>query len=140
MEVNKVTETGKTREEMTLEQHLLSRGLVNLDVLTVKVMEGANAEEVGTAEITENEGTLEKVADCWSTHADAIRAVIAGRVRPLIVQAALKDIPQEVTVTRQAIVELMGLLDDFEKLHKELTARKANRAEGQPEAQPVDET
>lgn len=116
----------KTRDDLTntkksIEEHLLTRELVDFDVLTLMTMDGK--EPQGTAEITLNEEVLAKVANAWENEKEAITTVVAARIKPLIMQAALHDIPQEVTVTRQAIMELVGLLRDFEVLHKESVTR-----------------
>lgn len=109
------------RKGKSLEEHLFERELVDFDILTLNVMNDQRPE--GRAEITLNEEVLAKVASLWENHKDAITAVISARIKPLLIKSALTDIPQEVPVTRQSIVELIGVLRDFEVLHKENTTR-----------------
>lgn len=113
------------KKVMTIEEHLFSRQLVDFDVLTVQVMNDQRPE--GSAEITLNEEVLAKVANLWENHKDAITAVISARIKPLLIASALTDIPQEVPVSRQAILELIGILRDFEKLHRENTVREQQK-------------
>jgi hypothetical protein len=80
-------------------------------------------EPKGAGEITLNEEVLAKVSDAWKNNKGAITAVISARIKPLLMQVALRDIPQEVTVTRQAILELIGVIRDFETLHTEAVKR-----------------
>ena len=118
MKIDNPVERGK----MSLEEHLMSRELVDFDILTAQVMNGQEG-SVGVAEINLNQEVLAKVAKAWENDKEGITAVIAARIKPLIIQAALSDIPQEVMVTRQAILELIGLLKDFSNLHQENVRR-----------------
>ncbi len=119
------TENPEERVKLSIEQHLLTRDLVDFDILTLNYINGE--EPLGRGEITLNDGTLSKVATVWETNKEAITAVIVARIKPLLMQVALRDIPQEVTVTRQAILELVGVLQDFDVLHKESTSRNQNK-------------
>lgn len=110
---------------MSVEEHLLTRELVDFDLMTLDLINGV--EPMGRGEITLNEDTLSKVATVWETNRQAITAVIVARIKPLLMQVALRDIPQEVTVTRQCILELIGVLEDFDVLHKESTKRNQNK-------------
>lgn len=113
------------RAKMSVEEHLLTRELVDFDLLTLDLINGV--EPMGRGEITLNEDTLSKVATVWETNRQAITAVIVARIKPLLMQVALRDIPQEVTVTRQCILELIGVLEDFDLLHKESTKRNQKK-------------
>lgn len=114
------------KEAKSLEQHLFARELVDFEVLTRDVMYGTVP--LGRAEITLDSDLLAKVSDAWERDGASIRAVISARIKKLLIAAALHDIPQEVVVTRQSIVELLGVLADFEALHKEQSTRNANKA------------
>lgn len=113
----------------TLEEHLMSRELVDFDILTVHLMNGT--EPQGVAELTLNEEVLKQVATAWETYRPAIIAVISARIKQLTIQLTLRDIPQEVLVTRQSIMELIGVLSDFEKLHRESIARSQNKPQNE---------
>ncbi len=115
-------ETPIENKSKSIEEHLLTRELVDFDVLTAMLM--ADKTPDGKAEITLNQEVLDKVSDAWETHKDAITAVVSARVKQLLIQVAINDIPQEVTVTRQAIKENLAILDDFETLHTESVRRK----------------
>lgn len=124
---------------MTLEDHLLTRELVDFDILTAQVMSGQ--EPQARADITLNQEVLAKVGTAWETSKDAIIAVVSARIKPLLVQVALHDIPQEVTVTRQVIKELIAVLDDFDALYQENTRRNQNKPQVAPAVtEPVAET
>ena len=114
-------------KKKSIEQHLMERELVDFDIMTLMAMNGD--EPQGASEITLNEEVLDRVADAWNNNKGAITAVISARIKPLIMQVALRDIPQEVTVTRQAIIELVGVIRDFETLHAEATKRSKNKEE-----------
>jgi hypothetical protein len=113
----------------SLEQHLMERGLVDFDALTLQIMGTDNPEALiaeAKASITYDEETLGNVAGAWETYRTAITTVVATRLKTLIIQVALRDIPQEVLVTRQAILELIGVLRDFERLYSEHITRKGD--------------
>lgn len=122
----------------SIEQHLLERELVDFDILTVAVMNDNLPQ--GKADITLNEEVLAGVANLWESNKQYITAVIAARIKPLIIQAALRDIPQEVTVTRQAILELIGVLKDFDALYSENVARNQNKPQPTPAVDPTEGT
>jgi len=125
------TTDDKTNGAKTIEEHLLTRELVDFDVLTLHVMAKDDPEaietNVGKASITMNDEVLAKVADAWTNNKDAITALISARIKPLLIQVALRDIPQEVTVTRQVILELVAVLRDFESLSQEYIKRNQNK-------------
>lgn len=127
----------EARKVLSIEEHLLTRELVDLDILTLDVMN--ENQPGGRADITLNQELLSQVASTWETNKLAITAVIAARIKVLLIQAALRDIPQEVTVSRQAMLELIGVLRDFESLYTENVARNQNRPEPTPVV-PAEET
>lgn len=125
------TKDDTTNGAKTIEEHLLTRELVDFDVLTLHVLAKSDPQNieatVGKASLTMNDEVLAKIADAWGSHREAITALISARIKPLLIQVALRDIPQEVTVTRQAILELVNVLRDFESLSQEYIKRNQNK-------------
>lgn len=80
-------------------------------------------------EITEDEALLVDVAGAWTANKEAIRAVIQARCDKLREKLIVTDMPFEVPVTRQALVELSGILQDFETIHAEFAKREAGKEE-----------
>lgn len=114
----------------SLEQHLIERELVDFDVLTNAIIQVENPDAIIAQlrnEITLQDETMANIATAWETYKQAITAVISARIKPLIIQVALKDIPQEVMVTRQSILELIGVLHDFERFHSEQITRNVDK-------------
>jgi len=65
--------------------------------------------------ITEDTVLLGKVAGAWKTNKEEITAVIQARMNRIREDLILNCIPQETVVLRQVLVELAGIIDDFEK-------------------------
>jgi hypothetical protein len=120
----------------SLEEHLMSRELVDFSVITDMVMAGVTSENAG-ADITLDDDLLSQVGGVWENNNKALKAVIAGRIKPLIFELLFRDEPQEVMVTRQSIMNLIGVLNDFEKLHGEAIKRGENKGVS---SAPPDET
>lgn len=120
----------------SLEEHLMSRELVDLTVITDMVMAGVTSAKAGE-EITLDDDLLSQVGGVWENNNKALKAVIAGRIKPLIFELLFRDEPQEVMVTRQSIMNLIGILNDFEKLHGEAILRGENKGVS---SAPPDET
>lgn len=104
-----------------LEKHLLTRKLVDPAALTKLIIDGGELKVGG--EVLDNSETLERVAGMYETNRAALEAVVAARLMPIIVQLIFKCDPVEVTVLRQSMLELTGLLTDFDKYHKEKMRR-----------------
>ena len=81
-------------------------------------------------EITENEQLLAEVAGAWESNQQAIRAVVQARCDVLREKILISDIPYEVPVSRQALIELAGILQDFENMHTEYSKRKEDEEKG----------
>lgn len=85
-------------------------------------------------EISENEALLAEVAGAWKTDKNAIQAVVRARLDALREKLIFSALPQEVPVIRQAMVELAGVLEDFETVYNEYANREAQKGtEEKPE-------
>lgn len=78
-------------------------------------------------EITENEEMLVDVAGVWTASKEAIRLVVQARCDILRNKLIFTDEPYEIMITRQALVELAGILEDFENIHTEFTKRDTEK-------------
>lgn len=78
-------------------------------------------------EITEDEALLVDVAGAWTANKEAIKAVIQARCDKLREKLIVTDIPFEIPVTRQALIELGGILQDFENIHAEFVKREEDK-------------
>lgn len=74
-------------------------------------------------EITETEEMLTDVAGVWISGKEAIRLVIQARCDKLREKLICTDMPFETPITRQVLVELGGILEDFENIHAEFINR-----------------
>lgn len=80
-------------------------------------------------EITENEEQLANVAGCWTANADEIRLVFQARCDKLREKLIFTDMPYETPVTRNALMELGGILEDFERIEAEFKQRSEDKSE-----------
>lgn len=87
-------------------------------------------------EISKDNDLLSSVAGAWTSNKEAITAVIQARCDILREKLIFSDQPFETPVTRQALVELGGILEDFEKLQAEFD----NREKGKPKKAEPEET
>ncbi len=78
-------------------------------------------------EITETEELLVDVAGAWTTSQDAIVTVIQARCDVLREKLIATDMPFETPVTRQCLLELAGILEDFENIHAEFQKREQSK-------------
>lgn len=98
-----------------------------------KLMEYLNARSIEIInrkkplEITEDEALLVDVAGAWTANKEAIRAVIQARCDKLREKLIFSDQPFEIPVTRQALMELGGILEDFENIHTEFSKREKDK-------------
>src|SRR3990167_3453434 len=99
-----------------LEQYLFNRGLFIPAQIGQNIIEGQ--ETVG-GEILSNDDLLSKVSNLWTSHKEAVIAVIKARILTNITELVLKAFPQETIVLRQVILELSQILNDFEKYSNE---------------------
>ena len=100
-----------------LEQYLFNRGLFEPAKIGQNIIEGQQ-EAVG-GEILSNDDLLSKVSNLWTSHKEAVIAVIKARILTNITELVLKAFPQETIVLRQVILELSQILNDFEKYSNE---------------------
>lgn len=99
---------------MNLEQYLLQRELLH----PYKDL---------SAEILDSPEKLQKVAGVWvGSGKEGIKLAVEARIMHLRDEIALRALPVEVPVLRQAIAELTTLLDDFENFYQENTRRITN--------------
>jgi len=73
---------------------------------------------------------LKNASEAWSSHQAGIRAVIEHRIGKMREELLLRARPEEVMVIRQALVEVVSILDDF----KQATAEFKRREDAQDEA------
>lgn len=95
---------------ISLEQYLLARGLSEPD------------RDLDT-EILETPELLAKAAAAWVDSKEGIRLVVRSRLLKIRQELIFDAIPQEVPVLRQAVMELAGLLEDFERFAAENARR-----------------
>jgi len=57
---------------------------------------------------------LQKVATLWNNNKDTIKLMVLKKIEVIKNRIVYDAVPQETIVLRQSIVELAGLLDDFE--------------------------
>jgi hypothetical protein len=112
-------------DQAVLEKYLLNRGLFNPKETYKKISSGK--EIIVGAAILEDEEMLGKVAALWENYPKAIEAVIKARIEPIIMDIVMNIIPQELTVQRQAMVELSALFGDFERYSQEHIRRTQNK-------------
>lgn len=84
-------------------------------------------------EISEDADLLTRVAGAWTSDKEAIQAVVRARIDVLREKIICTALPQEVVVIRDSMIELAGILEDFEKIHAEFTEREKNKPEASPE-------
>jgi hypothetical protein len=106
-----------------LEKYLYSRGLLDPKLAT-KIILGGKEIIVGE-EILNDTDLLEKAAGIWEANKQVIEAILRARIMPIVVELVMKCDPREVTVLRQCLLELTGIVDDFEKYSQEYTRRKS---------------
>jgi hypothetical protein len=82
-------------------------------------------------EITEDEGMLHDVAGVWKEGKDEIRLVVQARCDQIREKLIFSCQPYEVAILRQALVELAGILHDFEKINAEFGKREKDK-DGKP--------
>lgn len=87
----------------SLEQYLLNRGL------EIRLRDKP-------LEIINDKKLLTEVAGAWSANKKAIKAVIQARVDVIGLDLALRTVPHETIVKREALAELAGILEDFENI------------------------
>ncbi len=75
-------------------------------------------------EITNDEELLSDVAGIWKTTREAVTAVIQARCDIIVNQLIYKALPYETVVLRQALIELGGILEDFENIFQEFNNRE----------------
>ena len=83
-------------------------------------------------EITEDEGMLADVAGVWKEGKDEIRLVVQARCDQIREKLIVNCHPYEVTVWRQALMELAGILQDFEIIYGEFGSREKGKEEDKP--------
>jgi len=98
---------------VSLEQYLYTRGLTEPD------------RDLDTT-ILDTPELLAKAGAAWVDNKEAIQLVVRSKISKLREELELRAIPQEVPVLRQAIVELVGLLDDFQRYAEEHKRRTEN--------------
>ncbi len=81
-------------------------------------------------EITKDEQMLTDVAGVWKASKDEITKVIQARCDKLEIKLIETDMPFETPVTRQVLVELGGILEDFENISAESERRKNSSGDG----------
>jgi len=113
----------------TIEEHLLERELIDVEQFSNEIVKGITEKNPGQ-DISEDDNQLGIVASAYESAKPALELVIKARIQHLLFKLVSTDIPQEVTVTRESILQLVGVLSDFEKLYGEAINRKA--AEGNP--------
>ncbi len=91
-------------------------------------------------EITENEEMLANVAGCWSANADEIRCVVQARCDKLREKLIATDMPYETPVTRNALLEIAGILEDFERIETEFKARDKDKPDDADKDKPEEGT
>lgn len=79
--------------------------------------------------IVDNAEMLADVAGLWKSHKGTITAVIQARCDKLREKLIFSDQPFEIPVTRQALVELAGILEDFENIQAEFENRDKGKEE-----------
>ncbi len=82
-----------------------------------------------TSDITDDDQIISDIAGAWKSYKEAITAVVQARCDVLTNKLIYSDMPYEVPVTRQALTELAGILEDFERISQEI----ANRANSDKE-------
>jgi len=82
-------------------------------------------------EISEDAELLNAVAGAWTSDKEAIQAVVRARIDVLREKLICTALPQEVVVLRNAMVELAGILEDFENIHAEFSEREKNKPEAE---------
>jgi hypothetical protein len=93
---------------ISLEQFLLDRKLT---------------QPLTDTEILDTPEKLSRAAAAWQDSKEGITLVLNAKIAALREYVSDKAIPQEVTVYRQAIVEIAGILSDFERYAAENARR-----------------
>lgn len=75
-------------------------------------------------EITNDEELVADIAGVWKTSNEGIRAVIQARCDILTNKLVFDCLPYEVPIIRQTLIELGGILEDFEKISQEFNSRE----------------
>ena len=94
-----------------LEQYLLERG-INIH------------ESKLDPKITESDEKLANIAGTWASGNEEIKMVIRARMAQIRERIIVNALPVEVPVLRQALVELAGVIEDFEKYTAEFEERQ----------------
>jgi hypothetical protein len=87
----------------SLKQYLLNRGL-NIN------------DRAKPLEITDDKKLLTEVAGAWSANKEAIRLVVRARCDKIREDMIFNTLPHETIVKREALMELAGILHDFENI------------------------
>ncbi len=83
--------------------------------------------------ILENDALLEEVVGVWEGHSGAIKQVLKNRINTIALRI-LNDNGFNSIVYKQAMVEVAGIITDFEKYSGELAHRKKpNEEKNEPE-------
>lgn len=94
------------------------------------------AERERPLEITEDAEMLANVAGVWKGSQNEIRLVIQARCDKLREKLIATDLPYETIVSRQCLVELGGILEDFENIFNEFSKREEGKGAGGTEEEP----
>lgn len=78
-------------------------------------------------EITNSEELLAEVAGIWRTSKEALKAVIQARCDIITNKLIFESLPYETVILRQALLELSGILEDFENIFQEFNNREKSR-------------
>jgi hypothetical protein len=114
---------------MTLSEHLMQRGL-NLE--PVEIQDAANP-------ILNDPELTKSAAELWDSKQSIINKVLQVRVNAIAKVILESAVPQEVTVLRQALVELSAIVDDFQKYKGKADRDKAETANQEQPDQPAED-
>lgn len=78
-------------------------------------------------EITDSEDLLSDVAGVWKTSREAVTAVIQARCDIITNKLVFNSLPYDTVILRQSLLELTGILEDFENMSHEFNNREKSR-------------